>query len=92
MIKTKQDHDRTAKQHNDHPSVYHGLFLQSYPGKILHHITRQINQTTRGYDLRQIVKRTLPTDIFGLILRRELFHINAIRCHVMRSPAKRYNT
>ena len=48
-------------------------FSNPIPVKILHHITRQINQTTRGYDLRQIVKRTLPTDIFGLILGESSF-------------------
>ena len=97
VIHSQQYHYNSQNEHNRHPSLHSGIMTNSLLRSrnspiVFQQPPCQPNQPTGCDNLSNIIESTLPTDIFGLILRRELFHINAIRCHVMRSPAKRYNT
>ena len=90
MVKAQSDERDAQEQQNDRPRTDISVERCGPRGaETLVKPPRKPHQTARGDKFRKVIERSLPANVFRLILRREFRHVDAVGRDVVRGAAER---
>lgn len=92
MVQSEHDKQHRSGSHDDGPCVERCLTgSRSCCLACVDEHTGKIDEKSGSYQFGDVVERSLPADIFGLVLLRELCHVESVEGDVMGGAAEGYH-
>jgi hypothetical protein len=98
VVESQQYHDATTEEHHAHPCHDIGMMMGGSQLLSVHRLcvaremsdedTRQVDESARCRYLRNIIERSLPADIFRLVLGGQFAHIHTVGGDVVGGSAQ----